>query len=211
LACGPHYTGNDGWYWKHFSGNFWMSRCSHIATLNKPFFPELLYDAMNDGMTSKEESSYWPPYGRLFAEYWLMNDSGRRPTEHTKKIAPGLMKKEQVCSDVFRYADNESGSTSTSDSLSDALQSFSREYEVDSGGSLAVVSAFSENHQLEEVAMLRTLVSVGFKGQVYLYMMNQVGESFDWSSAFRQELSQSPLSIVSLCEYFLQCLVRFTA
>ena len=49
LACGPNFTGTHGWFWSHFSGNFWMTRCSHIKKLNKPFDPKFLEEEATDG------------------------------------------------------------------------------------------------------------------------------------------------------------------
>lgn len=43
--------------------------------------------------------------------------------------------------------------------------------------------------------MLKTLVTLGFGGTIYLYMMYQVGEDTSWIHSFQQELSKSPLSI----------------
>jgi len=101
-ACGPWYTGTDSFYWKHFSGNFWMAKCSHVALLNTPFYNEVL--------TEGHDPNFYPPKGRMFAQYWLMNDAGPRP-EHTQDItqaSQGLLSRQQVCSDRWRMT-NEPG------------------------------------------------------------------------------------------------------
>jgi hypothetical protein len=86
MACGANYL--YGWRWSHFSGNFWMTRCSHVSKLNAPFFPEVLEE--NNSPHS------WPPYGRYMAEYWMMNDVGTRP-EHSDNNAPDLIPPSHVC------------------------------------------------------------------------------------------------------------------
>ena len=58
---------------------------------------------------------------------------------------------------------------------------------------LAIVTAFSENHKLEGVAMLRSLIAVQFKGPVYIFLMKQSGEDTYWITEFKEELSKSPL------------------
>ena len=47
---------------------------------------------------------------------------------------------------------------------------------VQSSSNLAVLTAFSKNHMLEGVAMLRSLIAVQFKGPVYIFLMKEVGE-----------------------------------
>ena len=94
MACGPNHI--IGFYWEHFSGNFWMSRCSHVANLNFPFGQGIL-DEENEGHHPAVFAV--PPYGRYFAEYWLLNDSGERGYR-TFEMAEGLLKKDQVCSNT---------------------------------------------------------------------------------------------------------------
>lgn len=106
VACGPRYTGSHGWFWSHFSGNFWMTRCSHIAKLNSPFHKTFLYEFQN-GMTSKEQSNSYPPYGRIFAEYWMMNDSGKRPVRSTEYETPGLIRNDQLCTDKTFFVEGD--------------------------------------------------------------------------------------------------------
>jgi hypothetical protein len=61
---------------------------------------------------------------------------------------------------------------------------------------LAIMTAFSENHMLEGVAMLRSLIAVQFQGPVYIFLMREVGETdIDWIAEFEDELSKSPLSL----------------
>ena len=60
---------------------------------------------------------------------------------------------------------------------------------------IAIVTAFSENHKLEGVAMLRSLIAVHFKGPVYIFLMKQSGEDIQWITEFKEELSKSPLSL----------------
>lgn len=111
MACGANYV--HGWRWPReyslltlslvfityiltlhiasitdFSGNFWMTRCSHVSKLNAPFFPEVLQE--------KNTPHSYPPYGRYMAEYWMMNDAGKRP-EHSDNNAPDLIPPSQVC------------------------------------------------------------------------------------------------------------------
>ena len=111
MACGANYV--HGWRWPReyslltlslvfityiltlhiasitdFSGNFWMTRCSHVSKLNAPFFPEVLQE--------KNTPHSYPPYGRYMAEYWMMNDAGDRP-EHSDNNAPYLIPPTQVC------------------------------------------------------------------------------------------------------------------
>jgi len=101
-ACGPWYTGTDSFYWKHFSGNFWMAKCSHVAMLNTPFYNEVLSEA--------HDPNFYPPKGRMFAQYWLMNDAGSRPerTQDITQAGQGLLSRQQVCSDRWRMT-NEPG------------------------------------------------------------------------------------------------------
>lgn len=106
MACGPRYTGSHGWFWSHFSGNFWMTRCSHISKLNRPFHKSLLYEFQN-GMTSKEQSNAYPPYGRIFAEYWMMNDAGKRPTRSTEYETPALISYDKLCTDKSFFVDGD--------------------------------------------------------------------------------------------------------
>lgn len=71
----------------------------------------------------------------------------------------------------------------------------SRSSSSSSNPPLAIVTAFSKNHMLEEIAMLRTLVSVNFQGPVYIFLMKIVGENTDWIAECREELSKSPLQL----------------
>jgi len=59
--------------WCHFSGNFWWARCDYVATLNPPWDDQLL-DEVN---LHRKWKGWWGdvrPYGRFFAEWWLLND-----------------------------------------------------------------------------------------------------------------------------------------
>jgi len=102
-ACGPWYTGTDGFYWKHFSGNYWMARCSHIAELNTPFYSDLLHEG--------HYPNFYPPTGRIFAKYWMMNDAGPRPerTQDMESIGHGLLERNQVCSDKWLFTKEQEG------------------------------------------------------------------------------------------------------
>ena len=107
VACGSRFTGSDGWSRSHFSGNFWMARCSHITILNIPFHQSLL-DEFDNGMTSKEQAGHYPPYGRLVAEYWMMNDAGESPSSHEQKFGtPGLLQIEKICTDTTVFVDGD--------------------------------------------------------------------------------------------------------
>ena len=64
---------------------------------------------------------------------------------------------------------------------------------VQSSSNLAVLTAFSKNHMLEGLAMLRSLIAVQFKGPVYIFLMKEVGEDIHWVTEFKEELSKSPL------------------
>ena len=94
MACGPNHI--LGFYWEHFSGNFWMSRCSHIVNLNFPFQQKILDEEKEDHHPAVYAV---PPYGRYFAEYWLLNDEGDRG-ERTFQMAEGLLEKNEVCSNT---------------------------------------------------------------------------------------------------------------
>ena len=113
LACGPNYRSIKDGSWCHLRGNFWMARCSYIRELNPPYFEELLREA-HDGnkvwerIRGGDPQGGWPhdvrPYGRFFAEYWMMNDKGTRvPHEvpmlqyrkHTKHEC--AMRPEELC------------------------------------------------------------------------------------------------------------------
>ena len=61
---------------------------------------------------------------------------------------------------------------------------------------LAIVTAFSQNHKLEAIAMIGTLVAVEFTGDVYIYLMRRVGENPSWGDAVKDELYKSPLSLI---------------
>jgi len=59
--------------WCHFSGNFWWARCDYVATLNPPWEDQLLDEAK----LNSRWKGWWGdarPYGRYFAEWWLLND-----------------------------------------------------------------------------------------------------------------------------------------
>jgi hypothetical protein len=62
-----------------------------------------------------------------------------------------------------------------------------------SSSKLAIVTAFSKNHVLEGVAMLRTLIAVQFQEPVHIFLMKEVGEDNGWITEFKEELSKSPL------------------
>jgi hypothetical protein len=64
-----------------------------------------------------------------------------------------------------------------------------------SRSNLAIVTAFSKNHMLEGVAMLRTLIAVQFKEPVHIFLMKEMGEDTGWITEFKEELSKSPLSL----------------
>lgn len=84
----------------------------------------------------------------------------------------------------------------TTDQLSSDMSSSTTVMDIDqSSSNLAVVTAFSENHKLEGVAMLRSLIAVQFKGPVYIFLMKQSGEDIQWITEFKEEISKSPLSL----------------
>jgi len=87
MACGPSLV-TDDWIWQHFSGNFFMTRCQHVRTLNPPYTPNIL-DEVHTILNKSHGSATgfphaFPPYGRYVAEYWLMNDAGDIP-QHQKE------------------------------------------------------------------------------------------------------------------------------
>ncbi|EOD13014.1 hypothetical protein EMIHUDRAFT_247194 [Emiliania huxleyi CCMP1516] len=80
------HTKTNGDTWCHFSGNFWWARCDHVRTLNPPFSEELLSEgeaadrtALPAGNGRRWHGSWRDirPYGRYFAEWWLLNDKTR--------------------------------------------------------------------------------------------------------------------------------------
>lgn len=59
--------------WCHFSGNFWWARCDHVQTLNPPWSDSLL----EEFKVGEDHKGWWGdvrPYGRFFAEWWVLND-----------------------------------------------------------------------------------------------------------------------------------------
>jgi len=69
------------------------------------------------------------------------------------------------------------------------------EVRMKESSNLAVLTAFSKNHMLEGVAMLRSLIAVQFNGPVYIFLMKEVGEDINWVAEFKEELSKSPLTL----------------
>ena len=45
------------------------------------------------------------------------------------------------------------------------------------------------------MALLKTLVTVGYDGLIYLYLLSRAGEDTSWTIEFQQQLSKAPLSI----------------
>ncbi len=80
---GPSLISDENYIWQHFSGNFFMSRCSHIRTLNPPYTPQIMDEVKaileKSGDVASGFPHSYPPYGRYAAEYWLMNDAGQKP------------------------------------------------------------------------------------------------------------------------------------
>lgn len=97
MACGLNHI--QGWVWEHFSGNFWMTRCSHVAKLNVPFTDTLLEEALD----STHPLRVVPPFGRMFAEYWMLNDGGERKPR-TKEFKQGLISSDRICSEQSEYS-----------------------------------------------------------------------------------------------------------
>lgn len=98
LACGYNLKDINSFIWQHFSGNFWMTRCSHISKLNPPFFKELLDEVEDNPGGGAGYAWSFPPFGRSFAEFWVANDiAGERPAHEFKKVK-GLLPLDQVCS-----------------------------------------------------------------------------------------------------------------
>jgi hypothetical protein len=62
-----------------------------------------------------------------------------------------------------------------------------------SASKLVIVTAFSKNHMLEGVVMLRSLIAVRFQEPVHIFLMKEVGEDSGWITEFKEELSKSPL------------------
>jgi len=95
-ACGFNFK--KDFLWQHFAGNFWMTRCSHVKTLNEPFSEYFLDEARNNPSNGGTGFAWsFPPYGRSFAEFWLSNDSGERP-EHAWREKKGLLNLDEICS-----------------------------------------------------------------------------------------------------------------
>ena len=104
LVCGPNYRSEAQGSWCHFRGNFWMARCSHVKKLNPPYFDDLLDEAKegNRIWTSARKGTPqggWPhdvrPYGRFFAEYWMMNDQGARVPHEIPMLEYGIHTKHE--------------------------------------------------------------------------------------------------------------------
>ena len=74
--------------WCHFSGNFWWARCDYITKLNPPWSSSLIseFDIGSHHLLGAETGhprlphgtiSDVRPYGRYFAEWWMLNDVKR--------------------------------------------------------------------------------------------------------------------------------------
>jgi len=99
VACGPRfhppskgpcptYKNSAIVTWCHFSGNFWWARCDYIAKLNPPWSSSLIseFDIGSNHLlglrTRKPKLPHGTtpdirPYGRYFAEWWMLNDVKR--------------------------------------------------------------------------------------------------------------------------------------
>jgi len=99
-ACGVTFKGLFGILrWSKFSGNFWMTNCNHISKLNPPWYPEILEEAKMPDIEGPMMAV--PPYGRYFAEYWMLNDAlGPRQPHAKKGKATPLLEQEDVCADM---------------------------------------------------------------------------------------------------------------
>lgn len=96
--CGSNYMRDGGVRWCHFSGNFWLARCEHVRKLRPPFDEEILQEAWDAGLVY----GGWPhdvrPYGRFFAEYWVMNDWANLPRpDHDAGLLKGVSTKVVPC------------------------------------------------------------------------------------------------------------------
>mmetsp|Transcript_617 Transcript_617/g.778 ORF Transcript_617/g.778 Transcript_617/m.778 type:complete len:359 (-) Transcript_617:24-1100(-) len=122
MACGPNYKGWDSveFRWPHFSGNFWMTRCSHVTRLNFPWDNVILHEAkqliLHQSKLNRRSCPY-PPYGRYKAEFWMNNDAGRRINNPKRRCngwlnydyVPldkkyGLIQPENLCTNNIEYA-----------------------------------------------------------------------------------------------------------
>lgn len=65
---------------------------------------------------------------------------------------------------------------------------------------LAIATAFSANHKLEAVAMLKALIASGFTGTVYAFLMPEPGAKPNWVDDLKHEIVNMPLS-VNLIEF----------
>ena len=84
-----------------------MTRCEHVRKLNPPYTPGTLNEIRDTLMMSHDAASgypqaIYPPYGRYAAEYWIMNDAGKRSTEDDRSIhqwshVKPRIKKQDIC------------------------------------------------------------------------------------------------------------------
>ena len=89
VACGTRFSDQLGW--AHFSGNFWMARCSHIVQLNGSFGSQYMERFPDIGDQSL------PPRGRWYAEYWLLNDNYHSARTAIPPRAHTVEMKSRVC------------------------------------------------------------------------------------------------------------------
>ena len=83
VACGPYLYAEVPPHkclcdapWCHFQGNFWWARCNYVSKLNPPW-SELIVGESNQTGMGRKSRGWWGdirPYGRYFAEWWLLND-----------------------------------------------------------------------------------------------------------------------------------------
>lgn len=66
---------------------------------------------------------------------------------------------------------------------------------ADTAPSLAIVTAFSENHKMLGIAMLQTLVQNEYKGSIYIYLIPRETDRTEWMTEWRNETLKSPLHL----------------
>ena len=109
-----------------------------------------------------------------FYSFMFTGDScEKKPTNSTDRLSPDMSLSTQAQAEII---DNESHDN------------------IYRSSNLAIVTAFSENHMLEGVLMLSSLIAVHFEGPVYIFLMKEVGKkATEWIPGFKEELSKSPL------------------
>ena len=66
--------------------------------------------------------------------------------------------------------------------------------------SLLIVTAFSQNHMLESVKMMKSLISMNYTGPLAIYLLKQTNEAFteELAHSFPKTIRKSPLNVVGI-------------